>query len=113
MEDRITICGETYIKEKKADELQHVIIRARDAGVFAGYLLKKDGDEVQLKDARRLWFWSGAASLSQLAMEGTSKPNGCKFPTAVDEITVIGVIEIIPTTVKAKQSINDVKVWEA
>jgi hypothetical protein len=113
MEDKITICGETYLKEKKAVELTHVIIRSRDAGVFAGYLVKKEGNEVQLKDARRLWFWSGAASLSQLAMEGTSKPARCKFPIAVDEITVLGVIEIIPTTEKARKSIDAVKVWES
>lgn len=91
----------------------HVIVRSQSAGVFAGVLESKDGSEVNLTNARRLWFWSGAASLSQLAMEGTSNPGGCKFPIAVPEITILGVIEIIPTTEKARASIDAVPVWKA
>ncbi len=91
---------------------QHVIIRAAQAGVFAGFLKKKDGNEVTLTQARRIWQWSGAATLSQLAAEGTKAPNDCKFPQVVDEITVLGVIEIIPTSAIAQESINSVPVWK-
>jgi len=90
----------------------YVIIRAAQAGVFAGNLVKKDGTEVTLSDARRIWQWSGAASLSQLAMEGTRNPDGCKFPQAVSEITILGVIEIIPTTEVAQKNIKSVPVWK-
>lgn len=91
---------------------KHVIIRATNAGVFAGYLKKKTGDEVILTDCRRIWQWAGAATLSQLAAEGTKDPAGCKFPQPVDEITILGVIEIIPTTKAAQDSINSVPVWK-
>jgi len=90
----------------------YVIIRATNAGVFAGTLQKKDGDEVTLSDARRIWQWAGAATLSQLAMEGTSNPGGCKFPCPISEITILGVIEIIPATEIAKASIQSVPVWK-
>lgn len=90
----------------------YVIIRSVNAGVFAGYLQKKDGSEVILTEARRIWQWAGAATLSQLAMEGTNNPNGCKFPQPVSEITILNVIEIIPTTVEAKTSIQSVPVWK-
>jgi len=81
--------------------------------VFAGYLKSREGKEVVLTDARRLWQWEGAATLSQMAMEGTSKPEKCKFPCPVTEITLTEAIEIIPTTITAKESIASVPVWSA
>ena len=62
---------------------KHVIIRTRSAGVFAGVLKKYEKQTATLTNARRLWYWSGAASLSQLSVDGVSKPNECKFPVAV------------------------------
>jgi len=91
---------------------KYVIVRAENAGVFAGTLEEKAGDEVVLANARRIWYWDGAASLSQLAFVGTSKPNKCKFPASLEKILVLGVIEIIPCTMRAKESIEGVPVWE-
>lgn len=92
---------------------KYVIVRTYSAGCFAGYLVKRTGKEVELKQARRLWYWAGAASLSQLAEEGTSKPNECKFPPAVGEITLTEAIEIIGVSEKAQASIEGVKPWRA
>jgi hypothetical protein len=91
---------------------QYVMVRTYSAGVFAGYLVSRKDKEVVLKDARRIWYWDGAASLSQLAMEGTKKPENCKFPVAVKEITLTESIEITICTDKARKSIQAVKVWE-
>jgi hypothetical protein len=88
------------------------IVRTYSAGVFAGYIKSRNGKEVVMKDARRIWYWDGAASLSQLAMEGTKKPDKCKFPCPVNEIILTEVIEILSVTQKAKDSIDKVKVWE-
>lgn len=60
--------------------MKYVIVRTYSAGVFAGELESRTGQEVVLRNARRIWYWSGAASLSQLAMEGTKDPANCKFP---------------------------------
>ena len=89
-----------------------VIIRADRAGVFFGTLKEKNGNEVTLSDCRRLWRWYGAASLSQLAVEGTKDPNNCKFTIVVPAITILGVIEIIPCTEEAVKSIEKVYVWK-
>lgn len=89
-----------------------VIIRADRAGVFFGTLKEKNGNEVTLSDCRRLWCWYGAASLSQLAVEGTKDPNNCKFTIVVPTITILGVIEIIPCTEEAVKSIEKVYVWK-
>lgn len=94
-------------------KLKDVIIRTRSAGVFAGHLSSYKDQTAILSNARRLWFWSGAASLSQLSVDGTSNPSGCKFPVAVPEVTLPEVIEILPLSEKARASIDSVPVWKA
>lgn len=91
---------------------QYVIVRTNMAGVFAGTLEKKNGKEVTLSKARRLWYWDGAASLSQLAMEGVSKPENCKFPCEVDKVVLLDVIEILNVTAKARKNIAGVPIWQ-
>ncbi len=88
------------------------MVRTFSAGVFAGMVEEMEGKVVRLSNARRIWYWSGAASLSQLAMDGTSKPDGCKFPVAVDEVVLTEAIEIIPMTEVAISSIGKVPVWK-
>jgi len=90
---------------------KYCMVRTYSAGVFAGTLEKRDGKEVTLSNARRIWYWDGAASLSQLAMEGTSKPENCKFPCEVPSVLLTEAIEIIPMTQKAEESIKGVKEW--
>lgn len=93
-------------------KMKYVIVRAKETGCFAGYL-EEDRDEiVVLQQSRRLWYWSGAASLSQLAEDGTSNPNSCKFPpTITGSHKIMGVLETIECSEKAKKSIEAVKVW--
>ena len=97
----------------KTKEMENVIIRTEKAGVFFGNIKERNGQEAIITNCRRLWYWSGAASLSQLAVEGTSRPRDCKFTVVVEEMVVLGVIEIIPCTQKAIESINSVAVWKA
>ena len=89
----------------------YVIVRTYSAGVFAGNLVSRNGKEGVLRNARRIWYWAGAASLSQLAVDGTNKPDECKFPCEVEEITLTEIIEILSVTAKAKASIMAVPVW--
>jgi hypothetical protein len=98
-------------KVKKSKKLKYVIVRTYSAGVFAGYLESRKGQEVVMRNARRIWYWEGASSLSQLAMHGTSKPQECKFPCEVDRVELLQAIEILDVTPKAQESINGVPVW--
>ena len=91
---------------------KYVIVRTQSAAVFAGILSERDGREVLVKNARRIWYWDGAASLSQLAIDGTSKPSNCKFPEAIDSVILLDAIEIIETSEKAKLSIESVPSWK-
>lgn len=99
--------GEIYSQIGK-----YVICRTYSAGVFAGTLVSKEGQEVVLSGARRLWYWDGAASLSQLAMEGVTKPQNCKFPCEVEVVNLTQAIEILDVTEKAKESIASVAIWQ-
>jgi len=102
------------MKKKKAPVLKkkYVIVRTVSAGVFSGELQSRKGQEVVLTNARRIWYWTGAASLSQLAMHGTSSPDTCKFPCEVSRVELLQAIEILDTTKKARDSIKAVPVWE-
>ena len=92
---------------------RYVIIRSRDAGCFAGILVSLEGDKATLKESRRMWYWAGAASLSQLAVNGTSQPNACKFPIAIPDHQVLGVCEVIDATEAGRASIEGVPVWRS
>lgn len=90
----------------------YIIARTYSAGVFAGTLQRKEGKEIVLSDARRLWYWDGAASLSQLSQEGVKKPQNCKFPQEVPEVLLLEAIELLPVSEVAKRSIAEVPVWQ-
>ena len=117
--DKITINGMSYVREGAAPKLAetyngmpYVIVRTYSSGVFAGFLKERTGQEAIVLQARRLWYWDGAASLSQLAVDGVSKPKNCKFPAAVDKIELMQVIEILTCTEAAQKSIAGVKTWK-
>lgn len=90
-----------------------VIVRGDRSGVFFGTIVAKECGEVRLEKCRRIWRWDGAASISELAVSGTKNPDTCKFTVAVDSIILTDIIEIIPCTTTAIQSIEAVNVWTA
>lgn len=101
------------IPSKKGASM-YVIVRTENAGAFAGEIeqpLTSDR-QISLTEARRLWYWDGAASLSELAARGTSKPDRCKFPAPVT-VTLTQVIEVIQVTDDARKSIESVSTWTA
>jgi len=99
-------------KAESLDGMECAIIRTYSAGVFYGYIESREGKEAVIRNARRMWKWYGA-SLSECAQSGTSDPNSCKFPEAVDKIILTEVIEILSLTEKAKKSLDGVSVWRA
>ena len=92
-----------------------VIVRTYAMGVFAGNL---DAESTETKkvltNARRIWYWAGAASLSQLSIDGTSKPQDCKFPAPVSrvELTSPNGFEVLDVTDIAEKSIMSVPIWK-
>ena len=85
---------------------QEVIVRTYSAGVWFGLLKQKAGNEVILKDARRMWRWwaKESISLSGVALHGI-KPDKSRIAGAVDSVW-LQAIEIIPVSGKAAESIR-------
>lgn len=108
--DEITINNERYRKVEHISK--YALIRTYSAGVHFGIIILREGKEVTLKDARRIWYWEGAASLSQMAVDGVSKPEKCKFSVTVSTILLTEAIEIIPCTKKAAKCILEVPEWK-
>lgn len=94
------------------NERKYCIVRCEIAGVFAGIVEKRENREVTLSECRRLWYWEGAASLSQLAVDGVKHPRSCKFTVTVPEMTVLDAIEIIPCSEEAESCIKAVPEWK-
>ena len=118
--NEIVVNGVTYKREQsyaENDGLPYVIVRARDAGVHAGYLVSRNDKtkEADLVDSRRLWRWHGR-TLSGLSLEGTDAPEKCKFGDPIGTVdrrhVVAGYCEILPCTEVARESLQSVKVWE-
>ena len=80
--------------------------------MFAGTLADHEGQTVVLENCRRLWYWDGAASISQIARDGVKSPRSCKFTVTVDKIAILDAIEILPATAEAEVSIKAVPEWK-
>ena len=102
----------TGIQFATCDGLYYCVIRTYSAGVHAGYVAKRDGKEVLLYNSRRLWKWAGAFTLSEIAVNGVSKPEECRFATTLPEIILTEAIEIIKCTEKARRSIEEVETYD-
>ena len=93
----------------------YVIIRCRDAGVHAGEFVAHPADRtVVLKNSRRLWYWKGAASLSELAVYGAKDASECRFGVLnVEPIQLLDACEIIACQPAAKGMIVQCPEWRA
>lgn len=83
-----------------------VLIRTYSAGVHFGTLVERNGQEVHLKEARRLWSWNGALSLSEIALTGINIKES-KISVPVDEIILTQAIEIIIVNKKSNLPGNE------
>ncbi len=119
--DELVIEGVTYVPKDaqvafSSDGKKAVLIRARDAGVHFGYLVKEEftqaGKVVILENTRRVWYWDGAASLSQMAVDGVSKPQNCKFSVVVSSNEIVNVIETLQLSEKALDNLYKVAIWK-
>ena len=84
---------------------KHCVVRTYSAGVWIGEVVEQAGAEVVLKNALRLWRWSGAFTLSEVATKGVG--NGTRIAAPVDQVLLTQAIEIIPTTEVARATYQE------
>lgn len=83
---------------------QFVIIRTYSAGVHTGILEECSGTAVVLRDARRIWRWSGAFTLNEMAMHGCGEDSRISQP--VPTILLTQAIEVIPCSAQAQENLS-------
>lgn len=88
---------------------KYVVVRTYSAGVHIGTLLSQKGSEVTLKDARRIWQWTGAFTLSEVSQKGIS---GGKVSCAVPIIALTEAIEIIPCSAVSKKCLQGIQEYK-
>lgn len=84
---------------------KQVLIRTYSAGVHFGTLVSRKGQEVVLKNARRIWSWQGANTLNEIANSGCGK--GSKVSELVAGITLTQAIEIIDMSAAANKKMSE------
>jgi len=105
----VTIDGKEYREVQELGSI--VLVRTCSAGVHFGTLKNRDGKEVVLANARRLWSWGGACSLSQVAMDGVDL-SASKISVSVPHIELTEAIEIIPMSKTAGEAMMGAKSWQ-
>ena len=113
----IEINGVEYIRKDSVEKSvaintdNIVLIRTYSAGVHFGVLKSREGKEVVLTNARRLYSWAGACSLSQVAVNGVDYANS-KISVVVPEITLTEVVEIIPMVKDTAKKMMEATAWK-
>lgn len=82
-----------------------VIIRTRNAGVHCGVMQGEPGANVTLTDARRVWRWRGANSLSEMANSGCAM-DYTRISEPVSKIILPDYIEILSCTEEARKNLS-------
>lgn len=90
---------------------KRVIARIERAGVFHGTLDYIDSEIIRLKDARRIYRWEGALSVTDMAANGLT---GGKISAPVSKVEFMtnAVIELNECSDEASRSIEAIKVWK-
>lgn len=86
-------------------EGKYVVVRTYSAGVHVGVLGQREGRELVLTDARRIWNWQGANTLHEVALRGVGK--GSRVSEAVPSVLLTEAIEIIPCTGDAERNLRE------
>jgi hypothetical protein len=89
----------------------HVIVRCTQAAAHFGILVHEEDNTVVLKDARRIWSWAGAATLTDLALDGSRRPTECKVTRPAPLVKLGDACEVIMCTKEAVAAFNEIPEW--
>ncbi len=110
----IVLNGIVYEAKKDNSELPFVLVRTYSAGVHYGYLNYQNPNNpkhIKLSNARRIYEWQGACSLSQVAVDGIDA-NNSKVSVPVPSMELTEAIEIIEISGKAVNNLKEIKEWK-
>ena len=88
-----------------------VIIRSNNAGVFFGTLSAVHGNSVELLNMRRIHYWSGANSITDIALGGIQNKESSRVTDFIEKAIISEVIEIIICTQRSIKDLEEFPVW--
>lgn len=106
----------TFNDSKKMENYigRKCIVRCYSAGVFFGEVKEVTSDanglNVRLANARKVWYWTGAAAVEQLSQDGCGDES--KITVAVPDLVVADAVQIIPCADRAIANLEAKKVWK-
>ena len=89
-----------------------VIARIDRAGVFMGTLSHIDNDIIRLTDVRRIYYWRGALSVTDMAANGIASGKVTK-PCEIVEFNRSALVELNQCSEAAINRIKAIDAWEA
>ena len=90
---------------------KRIIARIERAGVFHGTLDYIDNDILRLKDARRIYYWNGALSVTDIAAKGITGGK-VTIPVTTVEFMSDNVVELNECSEDASKAIEEIKPWK-
>ncbi len=87
------------------------IFRGKDSGVFYGEQVSVNGQHAVIKNSRKIYHWDGANCLEQLSVEGTKKPENCRF-TIENDNEIYDLVQKLPVSELAQKNLDEVKIWK-
>lgn len=116
----IDLDGVKYVRQDQipsSDELnglRYAVVRSRNQGVMAGYVVSIEGQAVTLKRARQLWRWNSKFTLVELATSGVNEESECKFSEEnANDVIMLEACGVIYCSVVGGDSIRKIKSFEA
>lgn len=94
----------------KKQTRKYVVVRTYTAGVHCGELVKREGKEVTLANARRIWRWFGANTINEIANHGAA--SNSKVSEAVSEIELTEAIEVVTCSAEGRKAL-EAATWAA
>lgn len=116
--NEVEVNGVKYVRKDSVtttatntDGMPFVLVRGYGSGVQYGYLKSRNGCEVELIDARRIWSWNKATETMQISVEGISKSDS-KVTVSVPKKSVLDVIEVLVITGIAIDNLKTQPIWK-
>jgi len=90
---------------------KRVLVRDHKAGVYCGVLTAMDVEAgtAELRDARQVWYWTGAAATPGIAARGVGE--GSKIGPKVEAVVCCDVVQVMPMTSQAWESVMGAPEW--
>lgn len=98
--------------KKPAAKLRYVVLRCLHSGVFAGFLERRSGSEVTMRQCRRCWEYDGVGgtgSCTDLALSGPGHAPATRISAPMPEHELLDVLEVLYVSADVQQKFIEIQ----